>query len=237
MPAAPRANAASILSSLEAVEHERHRRAVDPGLDARVQALKAYQQARFRHTYADLLASPRYGAAARFFLDDLYGPRDFSRRDAQFARIVPTLARLFPSEVVRTVATLAALHGLSESLDSAMGAALADGFVDAGEYARAWQSVGRAEERGTQLAFILDIGRSLDGHARVPMLSVSLHMMRGPARAAGLSELQTFLESGFAAFKAMRGATHFLATIEQRERALLALLAAPEQAAAAEYLP
>lgn len=238
MTTAPRADAASILSSLAAVEHERRRRAADPRLDARVQALKAYQQARFRHTYVDLLASPRYGAASRFFLDELYGPRDFSRRDAQFARVVPALVRLFRSEIVRTVATLAALHGLSESLDSAMGAALADGFVDAGGYARAWQSVERTEDRNTQLALILDIGHSLDRYTRVPMLSVSLHMMRGPARAAGLSELQAFLESGFATFKAMRGAAHFLSTIEQRERALLALLAtAPEQAVATGHLP
>lgn len=239
MSAAPRADAASaILNNLETVAHERQRRAADAALDARVSALKTYQQARFRHSYADLLASPRYGAAARFFLDELYGPHDFSRRDAQFARIVPALIRLFPGEIVRTVASLAALHGLSESLDSAMAEALADSFIDASDYACAWQSVGRFTDRSKQLALMLDVGRSLDDYARKPMLSVSLHMMRGPARAAGLSELQEFLELGFGTFKAMRGAAEFLATIERREQALLKLLEGPqEQIAGTRQLP
>jgi hypothetical protein len=55
-----------------------------------------------------------------------------------------------------------------------------------------------------------------------------LRMMRGPAQAAGLSELQRFLEAGFDTFGTLartRGAVaHFLDTIAQREGALLAQL-------------
>ncbi len=222
MPPPRQAGAAEILGHLDAVERERQHRAADPALGARVQALKAWQQARFRAGYADLLASPRYGAAAHFFLDELYGPRDFSRRDAQFARIVPAVVRLFPPEIVYTVATLGGLHALSESLDSAMGAALGAPEIDAAAYARAWQAVGRAADRERQIALTLDIGASLEGYARRPMLSASLRLMRGPAHAAGLSELQRFLESGFDAFKAMRGADEFLRSIGSRERAFVA---------------
>lgn len=239
MPAAHRADPApSILRDLEAVAYERQRRAADAALDARVRALKAYQQARFRHSYPDLLASPRYGDAARFFLNELYGPSDFSHRDAQFSRIVPALVRLFPGDVVRTVACLATLHGLSESLDSAMAEALPDSFVDASSYVQAWQSVGRLSDRLKQLSLVLDVGRSLDGYARKPMLSVGLHMMRGAARAAGLGDLQAFLESGLATFKSMRGAADFLATIEQREQALFEQLTSPPaQVAGSHRLP
>jgi hypothetical protein len=49
-------------------------------------------------------------------------------------------------------------------------------------------------------------------------------MMRGPARAAGLSELQRFLESGFDIFRAMNGAQEFIAIVGARERALAAAL-------------
>ena len=112
--------AAAILADLKAVAAERAARVVDPDMALRVQALKAYQQARFQRTYADLLATQRYGPAARFFLEDLYGPTDFSERDAQFERVVPALVRLFPREIVHTVATLARLHAMSESLDSEM---------------------------------------------------------------------------------------------------------------------
>lgn len=136
-------NAASILADLRVVDDERLKRAADPPLNARVVALKRFQQARFKHTYADLLASARYGAAARFFLDELYGPNDFSGRDAQFARVVPALVRLFPREIVETVTTLAELHALSEILDTALAFQLLSSEFDAIEYGRAWRATGR----------------------------------------------------------------------------------------------
>ena len=53
------------------------------------------------------------------------------------------------------------------------------------------------------------------------MIRGALTMMRGPARVAGLGDLQAFLERGFSAFRRMDGAATFLATIHQRETALL----------------
>jgi len=202
---------------------------------SRVQAVKVYQQRRFSHTYADLLATPRYGGAARFFLEELYGPGDFRQRDAQFARVVPALVRLFPHDVVETVNTLAQLHALSESLDSEMARHLADDRVDAGRYVVAWQQTGRAEQRDMQIELTLSVGRSLDELTRKPLLRHTLRMMRGPARAAGLAALQEFLERGFDTFLAMRGAKEFLALVSAREHLLMDTLfgeeAAPDGAA------
>jgi hypothetical protein len=48
--------------------------------------------------------------------------------------------------------------------------------------------------------------------------------MRRPAQAAGLGELQRFLESGFDTFGAMKGAAEFLDTVRDREQALSAAL-------------
>ena len=118
--AAAHATAESILAHLRVVEGERQQRAREPLLQRAVATVKAFQQRRFAHTYADLLSSSRYGSASRFFLEELYGPSDFTRRDAQFARVVPALARLFPTEVVQTVAALAELHALSERLDTVL---------------------------------------------------------------------------------------------------------------------
>jgi hypothetical protein len=214
----------SILSRLAVVAHERALRAASPELAANVQAIKAYQQRRFSHTYADLLATPRYGGAARFFLDELYGPGDFSQRDAQFERVVPALVRLFPRDVVETVDTLAQLHALSETLDSNMAQQLGRDTLDAGAYVAAWRATGRAAERNMQVALTLAVGESLDKLTRKPLLRQTLRMMRGPARAAGLSALQQFLESGFDTFLAMRGATEFLAMVSTREHQLIAAL-------------
>ncbi len=230
---------AAILQHLTVVTAERSARAADTRWGTRVQALKRYQQRRFEFTYGDLLSHPRYAGAANFFLEELYGPSDFTQRDAQFVRIVPALVRLFPAEVVATVQALAALHALSERFDSAMGRALEGDEVDAERYAAAWQACGDAAGREQQVALMEQVGRSLDALTRNPLLHHSLRLMRAPARAAGLGALQTFLEAGFDTFRGMRGADEFLQLVGSRERALASSLfsVTPTQAVRLGQLP
>lgn len=241
-----KASGLAILQGLQTVDEERRRRADRSDLDAAVRAVKTFQHARFERSYADLLADTRHAGAARFFLRDLYGPADFTARDQQFARIVPALVKLFPDDIVQTVATLADLHALSEVLDSAMGSALLaapgrDGRrtrsggegaesrpkirrdpkssdIDPVRYAEAWRRVGRPLDRRRQIELTLEIGSALDAYTRRALVGRSLRWMRGPARATGLSTLHAFLERGFETFNAMQGADHFLATIARRER-------------------
>jgi hypothetical protein len=239
MTAAHLPSAESILHSLHHVQLQRQRRNNTAGLEMAVGRVKTYQQQRFSHTYADFLTSPRYGGAAGFFLDELYGPKDFSERDTQFARVVPALVKLFPQEIVGTVHTLAELHALSESLDTAMGEACPAGQLNASAYVQAWQQVGRAKEREQQIALTLALGRALDRLTHKPLLRQSLRFMRGPARAAGLQQLHAVLECGFDTFHAMRGADDFLNTVATREQALAAALfgATGLEAALAAALP
>lgn len=214
-------DAGVILRDLQAVADERRLREADVHLAERVKAVKSYQQRRFQHTYADLLANPRYAAAAHFFLDDLYGPRDFTRRDAEFARVVPSLVRLFPAEIVATVASITRLHALSESLDTEMARQLPQAaVVTVAAYAAAWQRTGRRSDRAEQIRLTLSVGAALDRYTRSALLRTTLRMMRSPAQAAGLGDLQRFLESGFDAFRDMKGAADFLAMVGARERAL-----------------
>lgn len=225
-------SAEQILVSLQEVVAQRALRKRDLELGVRVQAIKTYQHARFKQTYADLLAHARYGGAALFFLEDLYGPGDFTSRDDQFARIVPGLVRMFPRDIVATVHALGQLHALSEKLDTLMGVALSNAaHVDAGgsavdgaRYGRCWRDVAGPADRERQIALMLNVGEALEGYTRNPLLRTSLRLMRGPAQAAGLGALQTFLERGFDTFRAMRGAREFLSTIAERERALAAAL-------------
>jgi hypothetical protein len=209
-----------ILHNLQTVAAERLRRRLDAGLDQRVRAMKHFQHSRFEKTYADLLSSPRYERAARFFLDDLYGPRDFSERDGQFERIVPALVRLFPHDIVQTVRSLSELHALSESMDTQMAEHFTAGELSVPAYAQCWQLTGQPAQRERQISLMLLVGESLDRYTRNPLLRHSLRLMRGPARAAGLGELQGFLERGFDTFREMRGAKEFLGIIATRERAL-----------------
>ena len=201
-------------------------RAGDPALGSAVAEIKALQAQRFTGTYADLLQSPAFAPAARFFLEELYSAGDYTDRDQQFGRIAGTLQTLFPAPVVATAVALAELHAQTEALDQDMGRAwLATQGADATRYAAAWRAVGQRPARQQQLQRVLAMGIDLARLTRTPGLRMMLRMMRGPAQAAGLGALQKFLESGFDTFGQLarqRGAVEqFLATIEERERALM----------------
>lgn len=193
----------------------------DTELVARWQAVKRYQAQRLSETYADLLVSPRYRAAAEFFLDELYGEKDFEQRDREALRVAPKMARLLPERAVETMTLAVELDELSEILDARVAGYVQSLPIDADAYARAYRAAGTRAERERQLEMVMRIGRALDKLARMPLLAGMLHVMRGPAEAAGLQHLHHFLVRGFDAFRAMQGAGDFLGTIQKRETALM----------------
>ena len=69
-----------------------------------------------------------------------------------------------------------------------------------------------------QIDLIRDVGHGVGSALRLPGITTLLKLSRGPAHAAGLSELQGFLERGVAAFKQLGDADAFLADIERGER-------------------
>jgi hypothetical protein len=196
----------------------RAQRQLDQQLNQRVLAIKAFQHQRFKQTYADLLDQPQYARAVQFFLTELYGPVDFSVRDQQFARVVPALVRLFPADIVQTVAVLSSLHALSEQLDSEMAQVIGHEPICSHSYALAWRTVGKPQAREAQISYTLQVGLALERFTRKPLLRQSLRLMRLPASKAGLGALQSFLETGFDTFRDLRGSGYFLQTIAERER-------------------
>lgn len=200
---------------------------IDADTRARRDGLRAWQAERLAFTHADLLASPRYRAATRFFLDELYGAKDFSQRDAELARVIPTLTRFLPEAALETIADAVELDALSERLDLAMARRLAadpairGGPIDDAAYARAFREAGARSDRERQVELVEHVGRALDRLVRHPLLGGLLGAMEGPARLAGLSAMHEFLASGFRAFKAMKGADAFLKTVVDRETALM----------------
>lgn len=191
------------------------------GMDAAVSAVKRLQAQRFRGTYVDVLAHRVQGPAARFFLEELYGDHDFGQRDAQFGRIAGAIERLFPEAVAELSVDLAEMHALTETLDHAMAGHWLEQDPQqpaARRYVQAWRATGRREARERQLGVVGHMGLELQRLTRSKSLLMMLRMMRRPAQAAGLSDLQHFLEAGFAAFAELGDARPFLSTIAARER-------------------
>ncbi|HYC35432.1 MAG TPA: hypothetical protein VEC19_03350 [Usitatibacter sp.] len=194
------------------------------GKPPRLAELKAWQAARLRATYADVAAQPRYAAATAFFLEDLYGPKDFSGRDQAMLRIVPVMARILPASAVETAALAIELEALSESLDHRVAQALPPGPIDSRTYADAYRSGSTRPERERQVELIVAVGSRLDALVKKPFVGRTLKLMRKPAEMAGLGDLQDFLERGFEAFRGMGGAAGFLTLVDEREGEILSAL-------------
>lgn len=199
--------------------------AADPVHAAERDHLRAWQAGRLAATYPGLLESPRYGAAATFFLSDLYGPKDFSARDAEVERILPMLVNTLPLSGLTTLALAVELDALSEDLDASMVDALRQrgkaSTIDAAAYMLAYRTVGRRNSRLRQIRLIVDTGEALEALARKPWVAGALALMKGPAHLAGLGELHAFLERGFSTFKHMGNAGEFLERIETEESLLM----------------
>ena len=197
-----------------------------PGRDApeRLAEVKDFQSRRLAAGYADVAAQARYRSATAFFLEDLYGPKDFSARDQEMLRIAPMMTRVLPASAVETAALAIELEALSEDLDQRLARTLAPGPLDEAAYAEAYRASATRAERERQIELIVAVGQRLDALVRKPLVLRTHQLKRQPARAAGLTDLQEFLERGFSSFRDMQGADAFLALIRERETEILSRL-------------
>lgn len=228
-PPTPTPGSEALRAHLESLSELRGRDA-RIGPPPRLAELKLWQHRRLTRTYADVAAQPRYAQATRFFLEDLYGPKDFSGRDAAMLRIYPVMIRTLPASAVETAALSVEVDAISEALDHRVAEALPAGPITDATYGRAYREGSTPAQRERQIALVVEVGERLDRLVRKPMVLRTLKLMRGPARLAGLQDLQGFLERGFTSFRAMGGAQEFLDTVARRERAIASRLfsSAPE---------
>ncbi len=180
--------------------------------------LQRWQAARLRTTFTDFLASQRQRPAAEFFLSDLYGDFDVSARDEEIERVLPVMVRVLPESLLVAAADAIELSVLSHAFDLRVAEQLPQvAELDTPCYARAYRAAGLPRLRRHQVGLIVEVGRTLDRTVSKPMIGGLLRMSRMPARAAGLGDLQSFLERGFDAFRALGGAASFVDEIARRE--------------------
>ena len=200
----------------------------DPEVEREVLRVKRWQHQRLANTYADLAVDSRYAKATAFFLKELYGDGESAthvhNRDRDLLRMVPSMQRLLPKYAFDTVSRALELDVLAEELDRAMAEHLQGRDITPQNYADAFRAVGRKAERLRQVALMQEVGEGLDRVVKKPFIFTSLKMLRGPSKLAGLADMQQFLESGFDAFRHMKGAAFFLSTIASREAALIEAL-------------
>ena len=219
--------AADLLVQLRKLEEVSHRRVEGNAIPEQLALFRAWQAQRLAATYDDLLHSKRYGPACHFFLDDIYGPQDFTQRDHDIVRIHDFMLRFLPASVLGSLTKAIELNSLTLELDGQLLRVLVDDLavtdsITPQQYAEGYRICDNYDVRMRQIEMIGEVGRGIARLTRIPFLGVTLRLTRGPAQRGGWDEMQGFLERGFSAFKQMgRKSNYFLDTLEQREIRIL----------------
>lgn len=186
--------------------------------------LREWQSARLANTYADFVASPEYGPATNFFLTDIYGPEDFSQRDADLTQLYDFFRRFMPPATLRVLKNTVELNDITHDLDDAMLVALyaldcTISFTKE-QYETAYRE-GNYNARVRQIELIVEIGRDLARIGGLPFIGPTVRAARAPAERLGWGDLHSFLERGYQAWRAMPDPEVFLQAIWDRETAIL----------------
>jgi len=187
----------------------------------RLRALRAWQGERLARTYADLRAEAHYARAVGFFLSDLYGPQEFTRRDEDLRRAWRYLKRALPGAAIDILLRAMELQVLTAELDATLLSRLVPGPITPASYAAAYRATGRRAARSRQIELIVAIGADLRRIVSHAWLARLLRAAHAPAHAAGFGVLQDFLERGFAAFRDMPDAERLLGAVRERETRFL----------------
>lgn len=218
-------DAARLLSSLrDSMAH--HEIVESKQLSPLMACLSAWQSLRLSRTHADMLNDVRFSAGCRFFLEDIYAPKDFSQRDYDGHRIYNFMNRFLPEATLAPLAMALEVNSLTQQLDLALAEAMRDHLgvedrFDRAQYEQAYRLCDNYDVRMRQIQLIVAVGRQLERVRRVPFIHATLRLARGPALRLGWFEMQDFLERGYLAWKSIREPETFLANIGQRETAIL----------------
>lgn len=226
-PAKPTpADAARLLHELQHNTELKQHPVAGGEVDHQLAVLREWQSQRLAQTYADLLADPQFAPACRFFLSDIYGPRDFSQRDYDVARIYAFISKVLPAQTVQLLTDTIELNRLTNQLDHTLCRVLFDqlGVTDTitmAQYIEGYRRCNNYALRVQQIDLTIHVLEEVGAGARLKIVGLAMKLVRIPAQRAGWIELYDFLERGYTAFKQLRDLPTFVGTIAQRERQIM----------------
>ncbi|MEM5499602.1 hypothetical protein WNY77_19480 [Paraglaciecola mesophila] len=230
----------------------RHLRAVqtlqEMALDAKllplIQGVQAWQTLRMQSTHQPQMNNSYTAPAMVFFTEQIYGPKDFSQRDAQIKRVVPKMHRYLPSKALLSLESALRLHALSYELDYVLALELKKHATTANQqlsishrtdankrviinqqtYAAAFVSGHNGHLRQEQISLLQELGNNLSDAVAIKGVAMMLALSKHPARMKGLQTLHLFLQDGYKAFKKIPNSQSFMSEIVSREAHLVASL-------------
>lgn len=183
-------------------------------------ALQIFQANRLRRDYSDLAAIPQYEPVGEFFFNEMYGPRDYSARDAG-ARRLQNVLHMLPGVHLHDVEEVLDLLDLTNRLDEHVAQVMlrAQTGLDFDEptYDAAYRQADNYAERMRQLNLIRSSTYTVFRLSRSQLLGVGLHRSGLLARLAGIEAAHDFLVKGYDALRGVSDITLFAETVHARE--------------------
>jgi hypothetical protein len=136
------------------------------------------------------------------------------------------MAHLMPEPLTRPLMLKVELNELTEQLDAHLLEVLVNqlGVTDrltVPLYAEGYRRCNNYDDRIRQIELIHDVVYLLDAVVHRPGSGTMLMLAKVPLKRAGWREVMNFMERGYKAVKAMRGAEQFLDVIRSRELQIL----------------
>ncbi len=215
-----------VLHHLQHSEHAQREEIPSVSLDPHLVILRTWQAKRLARTYADLLDHPEFSPACRFFLSDIYAPRDFSQRDHDAERMHSLFSRIMPAPTLDSFTQVIALNKLTHELDQTLLQALVeqlgmDATLTEEMYAEGYRLCDNMASRTEQIELIHKLLLEVGVIARMWTTGAILKVARVPVERAGWQELFEFAERGYLAFKPMKNYKTFASIITRRETQIL----------------
>jgi hypothetical protein len=197
------------------------------GLMTTIKAVQTWQCKRLLASHQEMYQQERFKPAVEFFINELYGPNDFSQRDQDIARIVPKMSKFLPEKALQSLASALHLNTLSFELDFDLARKLVDTDINRETYAKAYISCDNLATRQQQIDYIRTLGNNLADVVRMKGISSLLFISRKPAKIAGVLALHEFLEKGFKSFKNLGNVEDFIIPVVNKEHQIMQQLANP----------
>lgn len=209
-----------ILANLEKAADIRKSYLTNSELKEVKEELKRYQVERLKFTHQECLENPDTKDATKFFLTEIYSDKDLTKRDADLAKVVPMMCKLFTKELLVVLSDAIELDALTEELDMIMCQNLKSDFTDE-EYKKIYKEKTSYELRKRQIELTNSLGLSLIDVVKYPLIGTLLGKMGFPAKMMGLSDMHNLLNNGFNLFKNTKNVDEFLSGLIQREYEVL----------------
>jgi hypothetical protein len=195
----------------------------DSEFDMHKRALQKFQARRLASTYADLKQDPEYREFGRFFFEEIYGPEDFSFRDASIRKLHGALKGKVHKGIVAAVDRVLEFQELSEDLDDRMTAEMietgAGPELTMDQYREIYRSLDNYNQRLYQIDLAMDVTRDFFRLSRKWVIGISLKTARSAAHLMGLGRIMDFVHQGYTALQTISEIEPFVETVRKRERA------------------